>query len=140
MVDMQQRTQVQSRQARSNLKILIVDDDSDMRAYVRQCLDYLGDRVAEIMEAEDGMEALSLARSVRLDLVITDVMMPRLDGYELSRRLKALPTPIPIKILVISGSATGALDSPISIDAFLDKPFNAQRLKACVNEVLNDAS
>ena len=140
MVDVQKRTDAHSRPAGSSLKILIVDDDPDMRAYVRQCLGFLADRIAEVIEAEDGMEALSLARRVKLDLVITDVMMPRLDGYELSRLLKALPKAAPIKVLVISGQPDAGRDQLASIDAFLDKPFNAERLRGCLEELLSHSA
>ena len=140
MVDVQKRTHSNGRPARSNLKILVVDDESDMRAYVIQCLGYLGDRVDEVMEAEDGMEALALARRVRLDLVITDIMMPRLNGYELSERLKALPTAAPIKILVISGYTAVDSNQWPSIDAVLDKPFNAVRLQECLDALLEEAA
>ena len=137
MVDVQKRTNAHSRPAGSSLKILIVDDDPDMRAYVRQCLGFLADRIAEVMEADDGMEALSLARRVKLDLVITDVIMPRLDGYELSRMLKKLPTASPIKVLAISGQTNANREQLASIDAFLDKPFNAERLQGCLEELLS---
>ena len=140
MVDVQKRTDAHNRPAGSSLKILIVDDDPDMRAYVRQCLGFLADRIAEVMEADDGMEALSLARRVKLDLVITDVIMPRLDGYELSRMLKKLPTAIPIKVLVISGQTDASREQLAGIDAFLDKPFNAERLKGCLDDLLSHSA
>ena len=111
--------------------VLVADDDADMRLYVAGCLRTLG--VAVVVEAANGHEALHLARTLVPDLVISDVMMPRIDGHALSRALRAdiLTTAIPV--LLISGETHSP---PPHADGFLPKPFNAAGLGAEVERLL----
>ncbi len=133
MVDRKQDIHTSTQADGLSLTILIVDDDADMRAYIKQCLRFLGSQLIQVLEAADGMEAMSLARRIAVDLVISDVIMPRMDGYELSRALKAWQEPI--KVLLISGESSEQRDSQAGVDAFLGKPFNAERLQACINHL-----
>ncbi|HMB91154.1 MAG TPA: response regulator [Rhodothermales bacterium] len=112
--------------------VLIVDDDADMRLYLRSCIEAL--RHTQVLEAEDGLEALHLLRKVPVDLVISDVVMPRLDGVALCRALKANADFAAIPFVLISGEET---EAPLEADAFLAKPFNAALLQACLGPLLN---
>ena len=67
-------------------KVLVVDDDDSIRTSLGRVLKQCG---YEVCTASDGGEALSLARSVRIDLVILDVMMPRMNGYDATRAIRA---------------------------------------------------
>jgi len=69
--------------------VLVVDDNAINRALLKTVLSFAGHSV---IEAAEGLEALALARRERPDAVITDVLMPGLDGYELARRLRGEPT------------------------------------------------
>ncbi len=117
------------------VQILVADDNADMRDYIRRLL---GVRW-RVTAVADGVEALSAARGHRPDLVITDVMMPGLDGFALLRQLRADAATrfVPVILLTarageearIDGLATGA-------DDYLVKPFAARELIARVEAQL----
>jgi len=113
--------------------ILIVDDDADLRAYVRSCLRPLTERV---LEAADGIAGLKAARAAAIDgiaLIIADVVMPRMDGLELRDALAQDRTLADVPVLLVTGeplsSKTGRL---------LRKPFNARSLQAHVRVLLGN--
>src|SRR5262245_6028256 len=112
--------------------ILVVDDDTDMRNYLRRCLAPLTERV---VEAVDGAEALALVRKAgpgAFDLIIADVVMPGLDGLALRKTLSedapALDAPA---VLLVTGEITHPGDEPI-----LRKPFNQATLRERVSALL----
>ncbi len=116
-------------------RVLIVDDNADMRRYVRSLLadDYLVDA------ARDGAVALEMIEAATPDLVLTDVMMPRLDGFGLLRALRADPATTQIPIIMLSArageeAAIEGLDS--GADDYLIKPFSALELLARVRSNL----
>ena len=113
--------------------VLVVEDDADLRAYLREHLAPL----YAVREAPDGVAGLAAARRLRPDLVISDVMMPEMDGFALCRALKADPDlgHVPVVLLTaladdesrLGGLAEGA-------DDYLAKPFHAAELLArCEN-------
>jgi CheY-like chemotaxis protein len=115
--------------------ILIVDDDAAGRRAIEAPL--LNDAY-DLFLAGDGAEALALARSLRPDLVLLDVMMPGMDGYEVCRRLRADPQVAEVPIVMVTalddrnsklqGLAAGA-------DDFLPKPFDRAELRARVQTI-----
>jgi signal transduction histidine kinase/DNA-binding response OmpR family regulator len=117
--------------------VLIADDHADLRAYVREHLE----PEFRVVEAVDGEQALSAARRTLPDLVITDVVMPRMDGHQLCRTLAQDPelSFIPVILLTaqaatqkkIEGLETGAAD-------FLVKPFEVRELLARVRNLIRD--
>ena len=113
--------------------VLTVDDDADMRLYLRGCLRTLG--LSDVLEAADGAEALEVAHTVRVDLVISDVFMPRLDGYGLCKSLKANAMHESIPILLISGEADAERLGSTGADAFMTKPFNATMLEERITQM-----
>lgn len=122
-----------AKSAPSNLTVLIVDDDEDMRLYLRSCLRSAGLR--NVVQATSGLEALHLARTVSVDLIISDVVMPGLDGYALHRALQADQKLAPIPMLFISGVADPP-PAPSPAVRFLAKPFNASTLRARIDLLL----
>ena len=121
--------------ARTVLRILVADDDADMRLYLRSCLRTLsasGYGSVRIHEAADGREALHLARALLPDLIISDLVMPGLDGEALCHALQADAQTAAIPFLLISGEAT----PPKGGEGFLPKPFNAARLRTEVLRLL----
>jgi CheY-like chemotaxis protein len=74
-----------SRTVPAGIRVLVVDDDPDLRGYIRSCLRRVGGVEPRIIEALDGAEALAVARRAPPDVVISDVVMPGLDGVSLAR-------------------------------------------------------
>jgi CheY-like chemotaxis protein len=102
--------------------ILVADDDEGVRTVIRRTLEEAG---YAVLEAVDGLEALSLARQHQVDAVVTDIRMPRMDGWELAAQLRAVSPRAPI--LFISGfdvhAGTINLPGPV-----LAKPFRGGQL------------
>lgn len=112
--------------------ILVVDDDSDMRGYMRRCLRSVA---ARVVEAADGAEALEIVRSAgpgAFDLIIADVMMPGLDGLTLRKTLLDEPALGAPPVLLVTGEVPGPGDEPV-----LRKPFNAGTLRQRVGALLS---
>ena len=114
------------------LTVLIADDDTDMRLYLRSCLRGMGPGIGQVLEAADGLEALAIVQSGGVDVVICDVVMPRLGGYGLTRAIRDDPELRDLRMLLISGEAIGVSVPP---DGFLAKPFNASQLEAALFEL-----
>jgi len=80
-------------------RVLVVDDDTPVRRIIKHHLLKEG---FEVVEAEDGMKALEVVRSTSVDLILLDIRMPMMDGYELADRLQADPATADIPIVVSS--------------------------------------
>lgn len=116
-------------------RILLVDDNADMRDYVRRLLS----QCYTVEVATDGLTALQRIRQQPPDLVLTDVMMPGLDGFELLRELRADPETqqIPIILLSARAGAESRLEGlAAGADDYLIKPFSARELLARVESSL----
>lgn len=114
-------------------RILVVDDDPEILGMIKRGLTYEGYAVDT---AADGMEALQKAVDQQPDLVILDVMMPRLDGTEVARRLRKA-TAVPILMLTAKGTVAdkvAGLDS--GADDYLVKPFDFDELLARIRALL----
>jgi PAS domain S-box-containing protein len=112
-------------------RILVVDDNADIREYVAGLLsqDYL------VQTAVDGVDGLALARELAPDLVLTDVMMPRMDGFALLAALQADPLTLGVPVVMLSARAgeDGTLQGlDAGADDYLVKPFTARELLARV--------
>jgi CheY-like chemotaxis protein len=110
--------------------VLLVDDDTDMRLYLRTCLRALTSPFERVIEAGDGLEALRLVRSGGVDLVISDVGLPGLDGRRLSRAIRDDAALQHVAVLLISGDGA-VVDG--AADGFLAKPFNTSQLIAALD-------
>lgn len=115
------------------LTVLIADDDTDMRLYLRSCLRGMGPGIGQVLEAADGLEALGIVQTGVVHVVICDVVMPRLGGYGLTRAIRDDPQLRDLPMLLISGEAIGAVNVPP--DGFLAKPFNASQLETALIEL-----
>ena len=116
--------------------ILVVDDQADIRAYVRRHLEGAGYRV---VEAADGEDALAQVRRRLPDLVVSDVMMPRLDGLGLCRALRADPETdfVPVLLLTAKAAPEDRLDGLAeACDDYLTKPFEVRELVARVDNLI----
>lgn len=120
----------------SQVNILVVEDNPDMRHYIISCLqpDY------HCLEAEDGEKGLALAKQRLPDLVLSDVMMPNMDGFELTRRLKSdgASSHIPVILLTARGDSQSRLRGwSERADEYLEKPFNSKELLARIENLLS---
>ncbi|MDT8896936.1 MAG: response regulator transcription factor [Thermanaerothrix sp.] len=116
-----------------NPKILVVDDDPTLNELVRLNLERKG---FAVYCAEDGEEALRLAYQVHPDVIILDIMMPRVDGYEVCRRLRAL-TDVPILFLTAKSRDTDVLRGfDVGADDYMRKPFSLRELEARILALL----
>ena len=110
------------------MHILVVDDDQAVRDSLARSLHYSG---WEVTTAGDGIEALARLSAMRPDAVIMDVMMPRLDGLETTRSLRASGNDVPILVLTARdaiGDRVDGLDA--GADDYMAKPFSFEELQA----------
>jgi DNA-binding response OmpR family regulator len=116
--------------------VLAADDDEEILALIAFRLERLG---YDVLQAHDGEQALELARSAQPDLAVLDVMMPKLDGFELTRRLRAdaATKEMPI-ILLTARSQDTDIERGFSAGAndYMRKPFSPQELGARVRATL----
>lgn len=116
------------------MKILIVEDERLLADSLKALLEKRGFQVEAVYDGESGEEYAQLGV---YDLLILDVMMPKLDGYELARRVRASRCGVPILML----TARSALEDRIQglnagADYYLTKPFDSRELLACINALL----
>ena len=119
------------------LTIVVVDDSAEYRDIVRYLLAALSDTMIIVGEAADGEEALALVRRERPGIVITDLMMPRLDGVALTRRIRQeLPD---TKIILMSSHPEDAyrlMASDSGADAFVNKGVIHDNLVPAIRDVI----
>lgn len=114
-------------------RILIVDDDATIRALIGTVLRKRG-WASDV--ARDGLEALERMDRCRYALIILDLMMPRMSGYELLEKIGALPqTRRPLVLVLTAGSAGGPFDSRV-VSGLVPKPFDIELLLATVRGCL----
>jgi DNA-binding response OmpR family regulator len=119
---------------RAHPRILVVDDEADLRAVLRLGLEREG---YDVVEAEDGEVALARARAEQPDLVLLDLMLPKLDGYRVCRALKfdERYRNLPIFILSArSGESDRKLAYELGADLFLNKPYEMSDLISRIRE------
>ena len=124
---------------KSNPKtVLLIDDDESLRRVVEYNLHEEGYRV---LTAVDGTSGLQAFRADAVDLVLTDVRMPEMDGLELLARVKAMQPDLPVIMLTAHGTIDSAVEA-MKLGAFdyLPKPFNREQLKAAVRKALEVAA
>jgi DNA-binding response OmpR family regulator len=117
------------------IRILVADDEAAVRGFLRFVLEGAG---YHVIEAADGKQALRQARAGRVDLVITDLVMPELEGIE---TIQALRREVPgVGIIAVSGAFEGQflpVAEMMGADAVLTKPVSPESLLATVAKVLN---
>lgn len=114
-------------------KILIVDDEVNIRKVVREYAEFEG---YEVEEAEDGMQAIEIIKKKDFDLIILDIMMPRLDGFSSCKEIKKHKD-IPVIMLSARGEEYDKLFGfEIGIDDYVVKPFSPKELMARVKAVI----
>ena len=115
-------------------RLLIVDDEANIRLVVKEYAEFEG---YEVAEAEDGMQAVELVKSQDFDVIIMDIMMPRLDGFSACKEIKKYKN-IPVIMLSARGEEYDKLAGlEGGADDYVVKPFSPRELVARVKAVLN---
>jgi len=119
-------------------KILIVDDEEGIRETISS---YFGQRKFKVYKANDGSQALEVIKATRPDLIISDVIMPVMDGFSLLEKIRkhSSYSKIPVIMLTIK-SGPKYLEKGISLkaDFYLPKPFELRNLHSFVDLILKD--
>ena len=119
-------------------KILIVDDEKDLRAVVK---DVLVDAGYETLTAENGAQGLALTKSMMPDLILCDIQMPAMNGYDLLNAVKMDPELGKIPFIFMTGVNVGQYDlrkgMDLGADDYLTKPFSAEDLIQAVETRLS---
>ncbi|TQV87932.1 hybrid sensor histidine kinase/response regulator transcription factor [Aliikangiella coralliicola] len=116
--------------------ILIIEDNPDMRRYIESCLS----GIYNILVAKNGEEGVSLAKQEVPDLIISDIMMPKMDGYQVTRTIRQceITNHIPIILLTARSDRESKLKGWYEkADEYLTKPFDLQELKLRISNLLN---
>ncbi|MDR1542197.1 MAG: response regulator transcription factor [Clostridiales bacterium] len=114
--------------------VLIVDDEDAIRKGLREYAEFMG---YEVSEAADGMEAVELCRSRDFDVVIMDVMMPKLDGFTACKEIKKVKD-VPVMILSARSEEYDKLFGfAMGIDDYVTKPFSAKEVMARIGVIVN---
>jgi len=118
-------------------RILVIEDQEDNRRILRDLLTSVG---FELFEAEDGAQGIAAAAAHRPDLILMDIQMPVLDGYEATRRLKADPALRGIPVIVVTSYALSGDEEKAraaGCDDYITKPYSPRQLLAKIKEHLH---
>jgi len=121
-------------------KILVVDDE----IYIVHILDFsLGIEGYEVMTALDGEQALAKVEQDKPDLIVLDIMMPKLDGYETCKALKSNPGTKDIPVILLSAKGRNVdqkVGFEVGADDYITKPFSPRKLVERINAILGQTS
>lgn len=121
------------------LKILIADDSKTARMIIQRCLEMTGLTNCEYIHASNGVEALAIIRSRKIDLLITDLNMPEMDGKDLLQAVKSSPRLTDIPVIVISSLVNPALEKELSslgVNGIINKPVSPVKLLESIESIM----
>ena len=120
-------------------KVLICDDEP----YIIESVSYVVRKAGfEVLTAEDGDESLTKAKSEHPDLIFLDIMMPKLSGYEVCRRLKQDPATRGIHIIMLTARGQQEDEQKaleLGADEFMTKPFSPRKMRVKLEEILGSS-
>jgi two-component system cell cycle response regulator DivK len=117
-------------------RILVVEDTEDNRQIIRDLLSSVG---YELIEAVDGAEGVAMAQNHHPDLILMDIQLPGMDGYEATRQIRALPELAGVPIIAVTSydlSGDEAKTRAAGCDGYVAKPFSPRQLLAKIREFL----
>jgi two-component system cell cycle response regulator DivK len=117
-------------------RILVIEDTEDNRHIVRDLLTSVG---YEIVEAVDGPQGVATAEAEHPDLILMDIQLPEMDGYEATRRIRAIPNLAQVPIIAVTSYALSgdeAKTREAGCDGYVAKPFSPRQLLAKIREFL----
>lgn len=115
--------------------VIIADDSDTARMFVRRCFEIAGLAEANIMEAPNGYEVLKILRTKEVDLVITDLNMPELDGRSLLKEMRSDVRWSVIPVIIVSSAANAELQSELKLlgaQAVVKKPPSPEQASQCL--------
>ena len=121
--------------------VLVVDDSSSMRAVIKKIVKISGFRVGECWEAGDGKEAVNVLSNQWVDLVLTDINMPNMNGLELVKAMKEdeLLKSIPVVIVTTEGSEKRVQEfMSLGASGYIKKPFQPEDIKAILSSIMGE--
>lgn len=119
-------------------KILVVEDEAELRSLV---CDYLESEGYKTVSAADGLEGLTLFQADPCDMIVTDVMMPKMDGFTLAERIRKTDSTTPILFLTALGDKRSKqLGFTLGIDDYMTKPFDLDELVFRIRAILRRAN
>jgi two-component system chemotaxis response regulator CheY len=124
------------------LRVLIVDDSPAMRAFIRRVVELSGLEVAAFFHAGDGAEALRLLAGEHVDVILTDINMPGMDGGQFVARIREDRSLALIPVVVVSTDATSErMEQMLALGArgYVTKPFSPEVLRAELERVLESS-
>ncbi len=120
-------------------KVLIVDDSAVMRKIVERSLRQAGVEVGEVVEANNGVEALAMVKESSFDLILSDINMPMMDGLEFVRQLQEVENAkdVPVVMITTEGSESRVVEA-LSCGArgYIRKPFTSDQVREYVAPLL----
>ncbi|PKK88314.1 MAG: response regulator [Candidatus Wallbacteria bacterium HGW-Wallbacteria-1] len=120
--------------------VLIADDSKTARMIMKRCLEIVGFTNVEFVQAENGREAVHLAKERKVDLVVSDINMPEMSGIELVQWMKGRPSTHEIPIVMVTSLANPALEEKLmamGVVAVLKKPLTPTELFEVLGPFLN---
>ncbi len=120
-------------------KVLITDDSATARMIIQRCIEVLGWQTCEFLHAANGVEALEIVMNQSVDLIITDIVMPVMDGINLLKRIKVSPKLNHIPVFVISSLANPAMEKELEqfgVDHLIYKPVSPPKLLEALENTL----
>jgi two-component system chemotaxis response regulator CheY len=121
------------------IKALIVDDSSVMRKIIERSLRQAGIELSEVFEAANGVEALAALGRTKVDLILSDINMPIMDGLEFVRQLQGVAEAknIPVVMITTEGSESNVMQAlSLGAKGYIRKPFTSDQVKEYVLPVL----
>lgn len=119
-------------------RIMIVDDEPNVRRLLRTMLN----KKFTVLEAEDGAQAVNMASTEKPDLILMDIMMPRMDGYTSCYTLKSEPATKSIPVIMLTAidlRLNFKLSKEMGADGYITKPFNSRDLLDNITQILTTA-
>ena len=120
-------------------RILVIEDTEDNRLILGDLLSNAG---YELIEAVDGLEGVAAAEREKPDLILMDIQLPGIDGYEATRRIRAIPALASVPIIAVTSYALSgdeAKTREAGCDGYIAKPYSPRQLLATVRQFLPEA-
>lgn len=122
-------------------KVLIVDDSITARVIIQKCLEMVAGEDLEFAFATDGISALEKLRAEDFGVIITDMIMPNMNGKELLKKIKESAELAHVRVFVITSLGNPALEKELhelGVEEVIYKPVSPPKLMACVDAVMNE--